>query len=71
MESLKMIVSAAAPLGKDTEETVRKRLNVDIKQAWGKGNIVMDTWGVKSKTIVDFCCLLQLQACRNYLLLQQ
>ena len=40
MESLKMIVSAAAPLGKDTEETVRKRLNLDVKQAWGKCNIV-------------------------------
>jgi len=40
MESLKTIVSAAAPLGKDTEETVRKRLNLDIKQAWGKNSII-------------------------------
>ncbi len=42
MESLKTIVSAAAPLGKDTEETVRKRLNLDIKQAWGKNNKVFN-----------------------------
>ena len=36
MTSLNMIVSAAAPLGKDTTEGVRSRLNLDVKQAWGK-----------------------------------
>ena len=36
MKSLKMIISAAAPLGKDTEESARKRLKLDVKQAWGK-----------------------------------
>lgn len=36
MSSLKMIVSAAAPLGKDTENAAKQRMNLDIKQAWGK-----------------------------------
>jgi long-subunit acyl-CoA synthetase (AMP-forming) len=32
---MKMIISAAAPLGKDTEDAARKRLGSDVKQAWG------------------------------------
>ena len=36
MSSLGCIISAAAPLGKATEEAVRKRLNVNVKQAWGE-----------------------------------
>mmetsp|Transcript_34432 Transcript_34432/g.61864 ORF Transcript_34432/g.61864 Transcript_34432/m.61864 type:complete len:588 (+) Transcript_34432:154-1917(+) len=49
MKSLKMIISAAAPLGKDTEESARKRLKLDVKQAWGMselspvGTIVADS----------------------------
>lgn len=39
MTSVKMIVSAAAPLGKDTVESVRKRLNLDVKQAWGMSEL--------------------------------
>jgi hypothetical protein len=36
MTSLNMIVSAAAPLGKDTTEGLKSRLKLDVKQAWGK-----------------------------------
>jgi len=36
MSSLKMIISAAAPLGKETEEAVYKKLGLKIKQAWSK-----------------------------------
>mmetsp|Transcript_24218 Transcript_24218/g.41451 ORF Transcript_24218/g.41451 Transcript_24218/m.41451 type:complete len:594 (+) Transcript_24218:388-2169(+) len=49
MSGLKMIISAAAPLGKETEEAARKRLGLDIKQAWGMselsplGTMVEDT----------------------------
>jgi 4-coumarate--CoA ligase len=35
LSSMKMIISAAAPLGKDTEDAARKRLGSDVKQAWG------------------------------------
>ena len=34
-----MKISAAAPLGKDTEDAVRKRLNLDVKQAWGMSEL--------------------------------
>ncbi|KAL9187976.1 hypothetical protein ACHAXT_006354 [Thalassiosira profunda] len=39
MSSLKMIISAAAPLGKDTEEAVSKRLALKVKQAWGMSEL--------------------------------
>lgn len=39
MRSLEMIISAAAPLGKDTVEAVQKRLNLEIKQAWGMSEL--------------------------------
>jgi acyl-coenzyme A synthetase/AMP-(fatty) acid ligase len=55
MESLKTIVSAAAPLGKDTEETVRKRLNLDIKQAWGECNVESRQW---VNEVENSCCLI-------------
>lgn len=35
MSSLKMIVSGAAPLGKEVVDEAKKRLSVGIKQAWG------------------------------------
>lgn len=50
MKSVKMIISAAAPLGKDTVEAVRNILSgVNVKQAWGMselspvGTIVSDS----------------------------
>lgn len=39
MSSLNMIISAAAPLGKETENAARERLNVNIKQAWGMSEL--------------------------------
>eukprot|EP00804_Cyclotella_cryptica_P027448 CCRYP_008862-RD/>CCRYP_008862-RD protein AED:0.06 eAED:0.06 QI:1226/1/1/1/0.75/0.6/5/140/283 len=39
LSSMKMILSAAAPLGKDTEAAVRKRLNTEVKQAWGMSEL--------------------------------
>jgi len=39
MSSLRTIVSAAAPLGKDTENAAKERLNLDIKQAWGMSEL--------------------------------
>mmetsp|Transcript_14889 Transcript_14889/g.32333 ORF Transcript_14889/g.32333 Transcript_14889/m.32333 type:complete len:596 (+) Transcript_14889:120-1907(+) len=39
MKKLNMIVSAAAPLGKDTEDAVRNRLGLDVKQAWGMSEL--------------------------------
>jgi 4-coumarate--CoA ligase len=39
MSSLKMIVSAAAPLGKETENAVTKRLGINVKQAWGMSEL--------------------------------
>ena len=39
MSSLKMIVSAAAALGTDTEEMTKKRLGANIKQAWGMSEL--------------------------------
>ncbi len=39
MSSLKIIVSAAAPLGKETENAVTKRLGIDVKQAWGMSEL--------------------------------
>lgn len=39
LTSMKMILSAAAPLGKDTEAAVRKRLNTEVKQAWGMSEL--------------------------------
>lgn len=39
MSSLKMIVSAAAALGTDTEEMTKKRLGANIKQGWGMSEL--------------------------------
>lgn len=39
MKSISMIISAAAPLGSDTEEAVKQRLGVDVKQAWGMSEL--------------------------------
>lgn len=40
LSSLQMIVSAAAPLGKDTENDVKQRLRTtDVKQAWGMSEL--------------------------------
>lgn len=39
LSSLEMIVSAAAPLGKETEDAAKKRLGTDIKQAWGMSEL--------------------------------
>jgi len=39
LSSVNMIVSAAAPLGKDTEDAVKKRLDMSIKQAWGMSEL--------------------------------
>lgn len=39
MSSMNMIVSAAAPLGKDTEDATKKRLGTHIKQAWGMSEL--------------------------------
>jgi len=39
MKSLEMIVSAAAPLGKDTEDAVKNRLSLNIKQGWGMSEL--------------------------------
>jgi len=35
VSSLKYIISAAAPLGLDTENAVKKRLGCEVKQGWG------------------------------------
>jgi 4-coumarate--CoA ligase len=35
LTSLSMIISAAAPLSKDTESETKERIGVEIKQAWG------------------------------------
>jgi 4-coumarate--CoA ligase len=37
--SMKMIVSAAAPLSVDTEKAVKERINVNVKQAWGMSEL--------------------------------
>jgi 4-coumarate--CoA ligase len=39
LSSLDMIISAAAPLGKDTEDAAKKRLDTEIKQAWGMSEL--------------------------------
>ena len=39
MKSLEMIISAAAPLGKETEKAVKKRLSLNVKQAWGMSEL--------------------------------
>ncbi|GMH94820.1 hypothetical protein TrST_g3382 [Triparma strigata] len=37
--SLKMVISAAAPLGAEVEAGVRERLNIGCKQAWGMSEL--------------------------------
>ena len=37
--SLKMVVSAAAPLGAEVQMAVRDRLNIGVKQAWGMSEL--------------------------------
>lgn len=37
--ALKCIISAAAPLGLDTEDVVKKRLGCQVKQAWGMSEL--------------------------------
>lgn len=39
LSSMKMIISAAAPLGKETEVATKKRLGTDVKQAWGMSEL--------------------------------
>uniref|UniRef100_A0A7S2UH56 AMP-dependent synthetase/ligase domain-containing protein n=1 Tax=Attheya septentrionalis TaxID=420275 RepID=A0A7S2UH56_9STRA len=39
MSSLKMIISAAAPLSSDIEKTVTKRIDSDVKQGWGMSEL--------------------------------
>ena len=39
LSSLQMIVSAAAPLSSDIETAVVKRLDCDVKQAWGMSEL--------------------------------
>lgn len=39
LTSLKMICSAAAPLSSDIEETVKARLDCDVKQGWGMSEL--------------------------------
>jgi len=39
LSSLNMIVSAAAPLSKDVEDTVQKRIGAEVKQAWGMSEL--------------------------------
>jgi acyl-coenzyme A synthetase/AMP-(fatty) acid ligase len=39
MKSLEMIISAAAPLGKETEKAVKERLSLNVKQAWGMSEL--------------------------------
>ena len=39
MQSLDFIISAAAPLGKETESAVKKRLGLEVKQAWGMSEL--------------------------------
>jgi 4-coumarate--CoA ligase len=39
IDSLKCIISAAAPLGVDTENSARNRLECDVKQAWGMSEL--------------------------------
>jgi len=39
MKSLKMIVSAAAPLGKESTEGIRSRLGLNVKQLWGMSEL--------------------------------
>lgn len=39
LSSIKMIISAAAPLGLETETMVKKRLGLNIKQAWGMSEL--------------------------------
>ena len=39
LSSIKMIISAAAPLSKETEDAVTRRIDCDIKQAWGMSEL--------------------------------
>jgi acyl-CoA synthetase (AMP-forming)/AMP-acid ligase II len=39
MSSLKMILSAAAPLGKETTEGIKSRLGLHVKQLWGMSEL--------------------------------
>lgn len=39
MTSLKMILSAAAPLGKETTEGIKSRLGLHVKQLWGMSEL--------------------------------
>jgi 4-coumarate--CoA ligase len=39
LSSMKMIVSAAAPLSVDTEQAVNKRIGTQVKQAWGMSEL--------------------------------
>eukprot|EP00956_Cyclotella_meneghiniana_P013774 scaffold20186_cov71-Cyclotella_meneghiniana.AAC.2 len=39
LSSMKMIISAAAPLGKETENAAKKRLGTEVKQAWGMSEL--------------------------------
>ena len=38
-KSLKMVVSAAAPLGGEVQTAVRERLGIGVKQAWGMSEV--------------------------------
>ena len=37
--SIKMVISAAAPLGAEVEAGIRERLNIGCKQAWGMSEV--------------------------------
>jgi len=39
ISSLRTIISAASPLGSDTEKAVQKRIGVQVKQAWGMSEL--------------------------------
>lgn len=39
LDSLRMCLCAAAPLGRETENAVKERLNLQVKQAWGMSEL--------------------------------
>lgn len=58
--SVKMIISAAAPLGLETETITKKRLGTNIKQAWGMSELsplgtINSDFNAKSGSIGPLC----------------
>jgi acyl-CoA synthetase (AMP-forming)/AMP-acid ligase II len=64
LSSLKMCLSAAAPLGTQLADSLHKRLGLRVKQAWGTGRCICSVDSANLGTNL-FLPLLVLQECRS------